>query len=159
MDQDIFRTVISRFATGVTVITTRDTEKWYAMTANSLTSVSLVPPLVLVAVDLKAHTLAGLKSSGQFAVSILSEEHRAISRRYASPHQPPDPFAQLPIFYAPSGLPVLTEALAYLDCQIEAFYPGGDHQIVVARVADLQVLAPDKHPLIFYSSQYHRLAP
>ncbi len=159
MDHDIFRAVMSRFATGVTVITTRDTQKWYAMTANSLTSVSLAPPLVLVVVDLKAHTLGGLKSSGQFAVSILSEDHGEISQRYANPHQPPDPFAHLPIFYAPSGLPVLREALAYLDCQIEAFHPGGDHQIIVARVVDLQVLDPNKHPLIFYSSHYHRLSP
>lgn len=159
MDQDIFRAAMSRFATGVTVITTRDTHQWYAMTANSLTSVSLVPPLVLVAVDLKAHTLVGLKSSGKFAVSILSEDHRDISQRYANPHQPRDPFLHLPIFYAPSGMPVLSEALAYLDCEIEAFYPGGDHQIVVAKVVDLQVLAPKKPPLIFFASHYHRLAP
>ncbi len=129
------------------------------MTANSLTSLSLDPPLVLVAVDLKAHTLQGLKASGRFAVSILDETQKDLSRRYADSHQPPDPFVGVPIIQSMHGMPVLAEALAYLDCRIEAFYPGGDHQIVVGRVEDLQVLNQEKAPLIFFRSRYHRLVP
>ncbi len=156
MDQHHFRHVIGHFATGVTVVTTKDDHGMYAMTVNSLTSLSLAPPLVMIAVDLKAHTRVGLHNSQRFAVSILTENHSALSARFAQKDQPQDPFVGLPTILTAQGIPVLAEALAYLDCRIQAFYPGGDHEIVVAEVEYLQVLHAD-NPLIFYNSQYHRL--
>ncbi len=156
MDQHHFRHVMSHFATGVTIVATKDDHGVYAMTVNSLTSLSLTPPLVLIAVDLKAHTRQGLHNSQRFTVSVLAESHPALSTQFAQKAQPPDPFNGLATFQTPEGIPVLSDALAYLDCRIQAFYPGGDHEIVVAEVENLGVLHDD-NPLIFYKSQYHRI--
>lgn len=156
MDQQYYRHILSHFATGVTVVATRDPLGIYAMTVNSLTSLSLTPPLVMMAVDLKAHTRNGLHASQRFTVSILGESHSALSTQFAQKMQPPDPFGGLPTFLTPSGIPVLSDALAYLDCRIETFYPGGDHEIVVGAVEDLGVLQPG-NPLVFFQSQYHRI--
>jgi flavin reductase (DIM6/NTAB) family NADH-FMN oxidoreductase RutF len=133
-----FRAVLGAFATGVTVVTTATAEGPAGMTANSFTSVSLDPPLVLVCVDLTSHTLPFLRASGFFAVNILAGEQAALARCFATRSEERyGQFCHAPWHPGVTGSPILGGALASLEAQIVAEYPGGDHTIVLGQVVAL----------------------
>ena len=132
-----FRTVMGRFATGVSVMTSVCDGTAHGMTANSVASVSLVPPLVLVCVrrETVMETLVG--RSGVFALSFLSAwtahlEHFANPLRPAGQAQ----FESHPLGHAAAGAPILRDCIAWVDCSVWATYGGGDHSIVVGEVVD-----------------------
>ena len=122
------RKIMGSFATGVTVITT-DSEPPTGLTANSVTSLSLDPPLILFAVEKKAGSLAAFNETRRFAVSILTTAQQDISNRFATPG--PKDFSGLSIKTAETGAPILADALAWSD---------GD-------------------PLLYYSGKYCEIAP
>jgi flavin reductase (DIM6/NTAB) family NADH-FMN oxidoreductase RutF len=153
---DDFRRVLGHFASGVTVITTWDADgRPTGFTANAFTSVSLEPPLILVCVDRCANSYPALRGSGRFAVNILSVEQEAVSRRFASTE--PDKFETVSYRPGPLGLPLLAEALAYLECRTVHTYPGGDHTIFVGEVETAS--AREGEPLLYFRGRYGRLAP
>jgi 3-hydroxy-9,10-secoandrosta-1,3,5(10)-triene-9,17-dione monooxygenase reductase component len=153
-DDQRFRSVLGHFATGVTIITAMDDGEPVGLAANSFTSVSLDPPLVLFCVAHSSSTWPRIERAGTFAVNILGEGHEELSELFA--RRGADRFGSTPWRPGVSGAPVLEEAIAYLDCQFEAEYPGGDHKIVVGRVLDLD-MREDARPLLFYKGGYQRM--
>jgi 3-hydroxy-9,10-secoandrosta-1,3,5(10)-triene-9,17-dione monooxygenase reductase component len=153
-DDRRFRDVLGHFATGVTIITAIDGDEPVGIAANSFASLSLDPPLVLFCVAHSSTTWPRIERAGMFAINILGEDHEALSQLFAK--KGADRFTSTPWHTGVSGSPVLDEAIAYVDCELEASYPGGDHLIVVGRVLDLDVREGGR-PLLFYKGSYGRI--
>lgn len=154
-DPDAFRAVMSRFAAGVTVMTTVTRGGPHGMTANAIASVSLDPLLVLVCVERGTVMARAVAESGVFALSILSGEQERLSNHFADGERPEgEPmFAAAPYDWSPGGAPLLRDALAWVDCRVWATYPGGDHDIVVGEVTGVD-LGHDADALVYYRSGY-----
>jgi flavin reductase (DIM6/NTAB) family NADH-FMN oxidoreductase RutF len=153
-DSLLQRRIMGRFATGVTVITTRDAAGNYAgMTANAVASLSLDPPLVLVAVDRRAQTHLHLTHSRCFAMNVLRADQEHLSRRFAQPG--PKDFSDIPVTTAVTGAPVMTEALAWVDCRVTDILAGGDHDIFLGEIHAGD--AREGQPLLYYTGKYRRL--
>src|SRR5439155_17952203 len=135
---DQFRQVMGNFATGITVVTTRDAKgNPYGLTVNSFTSVSLNPILVLVCLDNKLSGLQSFKNSKHFGISILSEHQEDLSRMFAKK----DSERPASIYFEGKlGIPLLRNAVAVMECEVVEVYPGGDHQIFLGRVEAAEVL-------------------
>jgi flavin reductase (DIM6/NTAB) family NADH-FMN oxidoreductase RutF len=154
-DSQLQRRIFGRFATGVTVVTTRIGEQFHGMTANAVTSLSLDPPLVLVAVDRRAGMHSALHEGQCFALNILNDTHEHLSRRFA--RSGPKEFADLATATAVTGAPILGEALGWVDCRITQVLPGGDHDIFIG-----EILAgghnEEGRPLLYFGGQYRKIA-
>ena len=150
-----FRRVMGHFPTGVSVITTVHEDKLHGMTANSLTSVSLDPMLVLACLACGARTALAIQKAGHFAVNILAEDQLEISQRFARPNQ--DHFEGLEVIRGHRGLPLIPDALAYLVCSVDDVVKAGDHDIVLGRVEDCQASSNGAPPLVFFKGTYARL--
>jgi len=154
-----FRRALGQFSTGVTVVTVeRAADLVHGMTANSFTSVSLAPPLVLICVDHKAKLLPLLQKKRRFGVSILKAEQQAISEYFATGEQTPEAETRLGIRYhwTKSGIPLLEGTLAQLACHVIASHVGGDHTIFVGEVESGEIHAGE--PLLFFRGKYHHIA-
>jgi len=148
------RRILGHLATGVTVVTAHREGEIYSMTANAVTSLSLHPPLILVAVDKTAAMHASLTTCRHFAVNILSDAQEHLSRRFAM--RGPKDVSDLTWTKAISGAPVLADALAWVDCRLTEVLPGGDHNIFIG-----EILAGDCRegsPLLYFCGKYRRLA-
>jgi len=151
IDPDEFRQLLGRFTTGVTVVTLGLPDGRPAgMTANSLASVSLDPPLVSVCIDHDAELYASLLAAPGFVVNILEASQESLSRRFATRHL--DRFDGVGYHTSPDGHPVLDGVLASIECAPHATLPGGDHTIVVGRV--LRGSASDGAPLVYFRGGY-----
>ena len=154
---DEFRQVMGNFATGVTVVTTYDKKRVpYGLTVNSFTSVSLDPLQVLVCLDNKLTGLPHFVHSKKFGVSILSELQEDRSRMFAKKDSvPPESI----FFEGKFGTPLLRDALAIMECETVATYPGGDHIIFlgVVRTAELIEGKNGVKPLLYFRGRYQRL--
>lgn len=159
-DPALFRQVLGRFATGVTVITTTHDGMKHGMTANAFSSVSLNPPLILISVDKRANMHTLLTNGDSFCVNILAAHREDWSGWWAgkAPKEG-DQFAGIPHTTKATGSPVLDECVAYIDCKIWARYPGGDHTLFLGEVQEAG-LSDDAtlQPLLFFSSRYRKLA-
>ncbi len=160
VDEHEFRQAFGRFATGVSVLTTRWQDLDYAMTANSLTSVSLDPPLMLFCVHDDSRFGEAVRASGVWALSILPATARATASWLATPARP----VRGQLDQVPHGrgrvhdVPLLEGALATMECTTVAVHPGGDHAIVLGEVVDLQLPAVAGDALVFYRGQYGSLS-
>ncbi len=153
-----FRRVMGRFATGVTIVTTRLDDELHGMTANAVTAVSLEPLLVLVCIDKTADTHDILAQAGVFALNILGLEQEELSNHFAKKEtEGAHRLDGLPLEFGATGSPILSGCLAYLDCRVAAQYPGGDHTIFVGEVVDARQMS-DQGPLIFHEGRYTQLA-
>jgi flavin reductase (DIM6/NTAB) family NADH-FMN oxidoreductase RutF len=153
---DDFRKVLSHFGSGVTIVTTSDTDKRpTGLTCSSFASVSLDPPLILVCVDHKAQSFNALRDAERFAVNILSTAQEAVSRRFAT-SKITDKFEGVPHAVSDLGLPLLHESLAHLECTTVSKHVEGDHTIFVGRVERISV--PGGEPLLYFKGRYERLA-
>ena len=150
-DEPSFRTVLGHFATGVTIITAMDGNEPIGVSANSFSSVSLDPPLVLFCASKVSSTWPKIEAAGKFTVNILNEHQEDICRVFAT--KGADRFSRIGWRPSASGSPILHDALAYVDCTIRDQHDGGDHLIVVGAVEELGVLGDDG-PLIFYRGGY-----
>lgn len=156
--QEHFREAMSRFATGVTVITLDDHGKVHGMTANAFASVSLDPLLVLVCVDHSAQTHGHLEVRKRFGVNILAEGQRALSEYFANPQRfnaDPEVESAARFDRTSHGTPVLRGGLVYLECRLQDAHEAGDHTIFIAEVEE--ILVRDGAPLLYYRSQYCKL--
>jgi flavin reductase (DIM6/NTAB) family NADH-FMN oxidoreductase RutF len=145
------RQALGRFATGVTVVTTRTKAgKLEGMTANSFSSVSLDPPLVLWSLRRQAPSLLGFLDAGCFAVNILSAEQGATSRHFATPVA--DKFEGVEWEPGHGGCPVLPGSLASFECDTHQVVEAGDHVILIGRIR--QVTYREGTPLLFHGGQY-----
>lgn len=149
-----FKDALSRFATGVCVVTAMgDAGSPDGLTISSFTSVSLDPPLVLFCLGRKNEALVRAARNGRFAVNILSEDQEEISEIFAS--QLAYKFARVACTPGASGCPLIKDALAAIECSLHASYEGGDHLIVLGLVERLSVLGGK--PLLRYRGRYLRL--
>lgn len=156
IDDARFRQVLGRFATGVTVVTGLAGGAPVGLAVNSFTSVSLEPALVAFCVAKASRTWPSLRSAGSFCVNILAEHQEALSRVFAG--RPPDRFLGVGWRPGPSGAPILSDVLAWIDCTVVAEHDAGDHLIVVGRVREMDV-GLDGRPLLFYRGGYGRFEP
>jgi len=158
---DAFRLTMGRFATGVTVVTTLDRERPQGITVNALSSVSLEPPLVLVALDRRRFITPTVRSTGRYAVNVLGADQQALSDCFAGADVTPDRDAFCGAAWSPgvTALPLLDGALAALECTVVETFSAGDHDLFVARVDALHELAPEGEPLIYCRRRYRRLDP
>jgi flavin reductase (DIM6/NTAB) family NADH-FMN oxidoreductase RutF len=154
-----FRKALGHFATGITVMTVEpEPGHVFGMTANSFTSVSLDPMLILVCVDQRAKILAMLQKKKRFGISVLKQGQQAISEYFAQGEQSSEAEERLAIRYhwTPSGIPVLDETLLCLSCKVVAAHLAGDHTIFVGEVEDAEL--HEGEPLLFFQGEYRRIA-
>ncbi|MDA3129975.1 flavin reductase family protein [Aliibacillus thermotolerans] len=135
MDSREFRNIVGNFATGITVITTKSKETPMGFTANSFTSLSLEPKLVLFHIDKGSSNYNVFMETDHFAVNILANDQMDVSKQFAQ--KDVDRFAGIDYEEKVTGSPVLTGTLAYLDCKVVNRYDGGDHTIVIGEVVDV----------------------
>jgi flavin reductase (DIM6/NTAB) family NADH-FMN oxidoreductase RutF len=155
IDPATFRAVLGRFASGVTVVTVHDADgRDHGMTVSAFCSVSLEPPLVLACIDRTAALLPALGAGSAYAINVLSESQEALSRRFAA--EVDDRFEGIGYTRGPAGSPLLEDALAYMECRVEARVDAGDHVVVIGRVEHTHV-NDDASPLLYYRSGYGRL--
>jgi len=152
------RRIFGRFATGITVVTAgRETPR--GMTANSFTSVSIEPPLVLVCVQRNATMHETIREAGSFAVSVLAAHQERVARLFADRTRPRGKleFDAVDAIPGPhTGAPVLSGALAWLECKLATTYDGGDHSIFLGEVQTLG-RGKTEDALLFYDGGFHRL--
>lgn len=155
LDPDTFRSVLGRFASGITVVTTRDSAGRDAgLTVSAFSSVSLHPPLIQVCVDQAASVHGVLAASEHFGVSMLAAEQEALSRRFStveSMHR----FEGIGFSRGERGVVLLDDALAHLECRLVAAHPAGDHTIFVGEVE--RASARSARPLLYYRGGYAQL--
>lgn len=150
-----FRLLLGRFVTGVTVVTAMGSDgEPRGMTANTLTSLSLNPPLISVCIDQASEMHETLERNTHFAVNILSAEQEAISRRFADEAKPR--FRGIGFQRSESGAVVLDGVLAHLECERYASCPAGDHTIFIGRVIGGETR--DRDPLVYYRGGYTGLS-
>ena len=154
MDPTLFRQLLGRFATGVTVLTvTAPDGRPHGMTASSLTSASLDPPLVLVCVDHAARMHPLVTTADEFVVNVLAGDQEELSRRFADPHD--DRFDGVGYRTTANGLVLLEGALAHIECRRQTLYEAGDHTIVLGRVVGGNVR--EGRPLMYFRGGYAEL--
>jgi flavin reductase (DIM6/NTAB) family NADH-FMN oxidoreductase RutF len=154
IEKQQFRRICGKFASGITVVTVQDASgAAHGMTANSFTSVSLVPPLVLVCVDRNAIILEHFHISAHFGINILSASQRQLSDQFAGRGY--DRFEGVAWYAGQTGVPLLPDVLATLECSRWKVVTAGDHDLVIGEV--LHANCQDGDPLVFYSSQYRSL--
>jgi flavin reductase (DIM6/NTAB) family NADH-FMN oxidoreductase RutF len=155
VDQRAFRDALGWFATGVTIITTRSPAgERFGFTANSFTSVSLEPPLVLFNLNRRASCIAIFEQSPHFAVNVLAAHQAELSSRFAGTS--PDKWQGVAVSEGADGCPILAEALAVFECAVHAVHDGGDHRIFIGRVVRIKAAA-DGRPLLFSRGAYRGL--
>ena len=154
LDPAHFRELLGRFATGVTVLTVATSEgKPLGMTANSLTSVSLHPPLISVCIDREAELHDVIINASKFVVNVLRSPQEELARRFSDKHE--DRFDGIGYHSNPEGLILLDGVIAHLICERYGEYPGGDHTIVLGQV--VAGTTYEGHPLLFYRGGYAAL--
>lgn len=156
IDQAVYRQVCGHFPTGVAVITAVDGGEPVGLAANSFTSLSIDPPLVLFCAGKTSTTWPRIEAAGSYAVNVLAADQEGVSRGFAAKEG--DRFEGVGWREGATGSPILVGALAFLDCTIEAQYDGGDHVIVVGRVVELGV-EREAEPLLFFRGGYADLGP
>jgi 3-hydroxy-9,10-secoandrosta-1,3,5(10)-triene-9,17-dione monooxygenase reductase component len=149
-----FRDALGRFATGVAFVTGAPDGAPSGLIVNSLASVSLEPPLVSFCPARTSLTWSRMRRAGRFGVNVLAAGHEAFARRASRPGA--ERFAGLDWRPGRGGVPMLTDALATLECEIVAEHPAGDHWIVVGRVDAIEI--GSAAPLVFFAGAFAAIA-
>ena len=154
IDARALRAALGRFATGVTFITAAPDDNPAGLIVNSFTSVSLEPPLAAFCPSRSSLTWSRMRRAGRFGVNVLGREHERFVARAARPGA--DRFVGLDWEPGCTGVPLLTNALACLECEIAAEHPAGDHWIVIGDIRHHHIAGAEE-PLIFYASAFRSL--
>lgn len=152
-----FRKALRHFPAGVTIVTIRTGEHVHGLTISAFASVSAEPPLIMVIIENRhrAYPLL-MEADAVFAVNILGEEQSELSNRFAWVKDE-DRFALGNWGTGVTGAPILTDALAWLDCRIHARYPAGSHTIFVGQVEASEVPKEEAPPLVYWNRGYRKL--
>jgi flavin reductase (DIM6/NTAB) family NADH-FMN oxidoreductase RutF len=157
VDTNELRRAMRRWATGVSIVSTHLEGVDHGMTVNSLTSISLDPPLVLVSLEQGTRTHGMVKQSGFFGVSILSQKHQEISDRFAGREtEYDDRYLGLETTTMITDAPLLVDSLSNLDCRVVSTYEAGTHTIFIGKVLAAQINGV-ADPLIYYNRGYREL--
>ena len=155
VDGDAFKAALSRWASGITVVTAQGPDGPVGLTASAFSSLSLHPPLVLVCIGQASFHHDHLAQAPGFGVHILEAGQEELSNTFAFKRE--DRFAGLDVQEGPLGVPLLPGALARLACERYEVVEGGDHSILIGRVIEAEVA--DGDPLAWWQGGYRRLAP
>lgn len=151
-----YKIASSRFATGVTITTAlRPDGSPLGLTVSSFTSLSLDPPLILVSIKRSSRLLQDLRMATFFGVNVLAADQESLSRRFASHVE--ERFACVDWFHGETGVPLLRDVLASLECSLDSTAVAGDHEILIGRV--LHVSSRGGRPLVRFSGSYCDLLP
>jgi flavin reductase (DIM6/NTAB) family NADH-FMN oxidoreductase RutF len=154
-DKHDFRHCMGRFATGITVVSTINTQgKKCGMTINSFSSLSLEPPLILFSIDKNAHNHDSFATCKKFNVNILSDKQQQLSQSFAAPSGVK--WDKINHSNDSNGIPTISECIAYIFCDMEQVYSGGDHSIIVGRVSDL-ITSSEEDPLLYFKGKYRKI--
>lgn len=155
-DSSAFRKVLGCFATGITIITTISKDgKPVGLTANSFTSLSLDPPLVLFCLDRKINSFEAFHSNRHFAINVLRHDQEQLSRRFAT--SAIDKFQGLEFETWNTGCPILKGCLAAFECDIQQVIEAGDHVIIIGEVNKIHHDADGGRPLLYYRGKYGQI--
>jgi flavin reductase (DIM6/NTAB) family NADH-FMN oxidoreductase RutF len=148
VSEEKFRHVMGHFATGVTILASRDQGgEPVGLTVNAFTSVSLDPPLVLVCIHREAEAHASILQAGHFGLSFLNSEQADLALTFAMA-DPRERFEGLEPEEGPAGSPLLPGSMAWVECEVEETYAGGDHSVILGRVVACEAEGGD--PLLFF---------
>jgi flavin reductase (DIM6/NTAB) family NADH-FMN oxidoreductase RutF len=155
---DDFKGALGSWASGVTVVTTELDGLVYGITVSSFSSLSVDPVLVLVSLADSNQLPGMIRRSKRFAVSILAAGQEHVSQYFATSGREPAPaFApEIPTEQWLTGCPLITGAIAQLDCELHEALPGGDHTIVIGRVVGARY-DPERAPLVYFRRAYRSL--
>jgi flavin reductase (DIM6/NTAB) family NADH-FMN oxidoreductase RutF len=157
IDPATFRSVLGRFASGVTVVTVQDNRHYdHGMTVSAFCSLSLEPPLVLICVEKSASlhaVIANGETASQFAVNILESKQEELARRFADDH--PNRFDGVGFTRGTTGAPIIDDCLAVIECEVQSRHPAGDHTIVIGAV--IASATSEGSPLLYYRGGYATL--
>jgi flavin reductase len=153
------RSLMGRFATGVTVVAARHGPLLAGMTANAIASISIDPPLMMASISRRAETHVAVVGSHAFALSVLASDQQDLAECFAQPTTADKlkRFCDAPWHEAETGSPILEGALAYFDCRLTARHDGGDHTIFLGEIVAAGY-REDADPLVWYASGYRALA-
>jgi flavin reductase (DIM6/NTAB) family NADH-FMN oxidoreductase RutF len=152
-----FRQVMSAFATGVTIVTTRSGDTVHGLTANAFCSVSLEPMMVLVCVDKQTFSHDLIVAGRNFAVNILAADQQYLAERFSNNDlEAKKRYEGVAYRTATTGAPLLEGTLAWLDCELAAVHEGGDHTIFVGKIVAMGK-GEGRSPLLYFQSRYHSL--
>ncbi|EFH81018.1 flavin reductase family protein [Ktedonobacter racemifer] len=153
VDPERFRSVMSHFASGVTIITTRHEGIDYGLTANAVSSLSRNPPMLLICVNKASNTHKAIAQSQVFAVNILQEHQSKEAQEFAQSQ--PNKFSGMRFWYGELGAPLLSDALATIECRVTEEITGGTHSVFLAEVQSAQAI--EGMPLTYYRGKMGRL--
>ncbi|MEK3975248.1 flavin reductase [Psychrobacillus sp. FSL K6-1267] len=151
MEDQLFRTIMGSFATGVTVITTQVDDEIHGMTANAFMSVSLQPKLVAISIGEKAKMLGYINSSKKFAINILAANQKDLSKQFAGQLNSDEVVA----FETYQGQPIIKNSLAVISCELFNQLDAGDHTVFIGRVTGLK--HEPQEPLLFFEGKYQEI--
>jgi len=151
MDKRLFRDIMGKFATGITIVSIDYDGEILGMTVNAFMSVSLEPSLIAISIDEKASMYHKLQKTKKFGLSILAEDQKEISMIYAKQMAKDReiPYRRL------DNIPVVTDSIATLSCHVKDTAKAGDHMIFIAEVTDLTV--NEKEPILFFGGKYREI--
>lgn len=154
-----FRTVMGQFATGVTVVTAMDRDRPQGITVNALTSVSLDPATVVIALDKRRFIVPVIDATRRYAVNILAEDQQWLSDCFAGANVTPgrDAFCGADWRIGEAGLPLLRGGIAAMECDVTDRFEVGDHYLYVGRVQALALDEPGAPPLLYHRKRYLRI--
>lgn len=151
-----FREVMGHFATGISVVTTLEGDRPQGITVNAFSSVSLDPPLVMVALDRRRFITPMVRAAGRYGVNVLGEDQQSLSDCFA--HAPVSPgresFCGASWTPGPTGLPLIDGSIATLECTIVETFSAGDHDLFIGRVDSLEHRRPGVAPLLYFRRRY-----
>lgn len=150
-DSARYRQVLGHFPTGVCVVAAMSEDAPVGLAIGSFFAISLEPPLVGFCIGSASKTWPKLQAAGSYCISILAEDQEEVSRVFAS--KAVDKFQGLGWDRSPLGAPRISNALAWIDCQLDAVHQAGDHDIAVGVVHDLEI-AREVSPLVFFRGGY-----
>lgn len=157
--EDIARWLRRHYASGVTVVTARSDDGFFGVTVSAFGFISLDPLFVFVALGNESQTGDRIRESDVFGVSILTNHHRFLADRFADRAPQVDRrFAEVPHVISGTGVPLLAESIAWLDCRLENHMVVGDHGVYVGRAETVgHGTGDESDPLVYFESRYHRL--
>jgi len=152
-----FKDAARRFASGVTVVTTRHRRRVHGITASSFSSLSVDPLLVAVSVDHRSRLIELVEAAQVFAISVLGRSQHHLARHFATPGREPliDDFDVVASYPVATGAPILVGGIAHFDCRLHSMLPGGDHRILIGSV--VAAGESDGEPLLYFEGDYHEL--
>ena len=156
-EQQRFKDAARRFASGVTVVTTRHRSRIHGITASSFSSLSLDPLLVAVSVDQRSRLVELVDGARIFAISVLARDQHHLARHFATSGREPaaDGFDVVASYPVATGAPILVGSIAHFDCRLHSMLPGGDHRILVGEV--VAAGESDGEPLLYFEGDYRQL--